>query len=139
MKLKLIVDSELSHEEISELGMQLENLGHNVVYPAGIAGRQHIRHRIEGQKRITEDFGAIQSAQAVLLANTAAFRSGSSASASPTTSPCSDSMLIELGVASYLLKPIFIIHPTGRPELETDLKTTVLNGDIGLIPKEILG
>ncbi len=49
MKLKIIVDAEVTHSEVTEIGLQLEALGHSVTYPAGLAGRTHLRHSIDGQ------------------------------------------------------------------------------------------
>ena len=49
------------------------------------------------------------------------------------------SMLVELGAAAYMLKPMYMMHPTGDALTEVDLGVTLLNGDLGIIPKEILG
>ena len=46
---------------------------------------------------------------------------------------------MELGVASYLNKAVFFMQPTGQKAEHEIRKVTVLNLNLDIIPKELLG
>ena len=125
MKLKLIADSKLLMEDVSDIILGLQRIGHTASAPAGLAGQQHNRLSLDSQDALHNDFTLIQAADAVLLVN--------------SSGPCTACQLLELGVASYLRKPVFALQPMGDRKLERDLKAVVIDGNLNDIPKELLG
>ena len=91
MKLKLVVDRTTEMSSVMDLARKLEGLGHNVLPPAGIAGRQHQRHSLDGADTSHQDYGLIADADAVLVVNTSF---NPPAQAAGTPNPCSPSILV---------------------------------------------
>ncbi len=84
-----------------------------------------------------QDSSSIQDCAAVLIVNCRGRKEAVDSLTEP--SPMSPSALAEAGVAAYLGKAIYLLHPSGDTDLEKDLNMVSIQGNLSAIPKEILG
>ena len=131
MRIKLIANDDYSLDEINTIARQLEGLGHSILFPKASASRQHQRLSMDTQDAFRLDTELLAQAEGCLVLN----------SKTPNTSLgiLGSRTMMELGVASYLNKPVYIMNSTGSQKIEAEMRFTVINEDISKVPIELFG